>query len=111
MPALPRASASNVACAAASMCSAGLRAGRFGDLGLVELLRQVGELVDEDFGPGGSYRSLHRGRVIDVEDCGLRPGALDLPSACGLARGAGDLMARAHEQRQKAAPDCARGAG
>ena len=63
-------------------------------LGLVELARQIGELMNDDVGTRRIHGRAHRRRVEHVEDRGRDPCPLKLLRRRGRARRAGDAVTR-----------------
>ena len=80
-------------------------------LGLVELARQIGELMNDDVGTRRDHRRAHRRRVEHVKDGGRDPCPLKLLRRRGRTRRAGDVMTITHKQWHKPPADGARGAG
>ena len=66
-------------------------------LGLVELARQIGELMNDDVGTRRDHGRAHRRRVEHVKDGGHNPCPLKLLGRGGRTRRAGDAVTRIHE--------------
>ena len=79
-------------------------------LGLVELARQIGELMNDDVGTRRDHGRAHRRRVEHVKDGGHNPCPLKLLGRGGRTRRAGDAVTSIHEQWHKPPADGARGA-
>jgi hypothetical protein len=73
---------------------------RLSDPRLVELFRQVGELVDDDFGARGDERRAHRRAVKHVENGRLDTGLRQRLAGFSRARRAGDVMPSTQQQRR-----------
>jgi DNA-3-methyladenine glycosylase len=78
---------------------------------LVELLRQIRELVNDHFGPCRRYGVDDGLPIEDIEHGGGDPGTRKLVCFFGGTRRAGDRMAGANEKRDKTATDRAGRAG
>ena len=81
-----------------------LRIGR-GDPRLIELARQIGELMDDDGGLCGADRRHQRRRVENVEHGGHHPCPRKLGCGRGRARRAGDLVPGAKQKRHQTPAD------
>ena len=107
---------------AAAACAAGNQVARaFGaDAGilriggnharLIELARQIGELMDDDAGLGGADRRGDRLRVENIEHGRDHPCPRKLACGLGRARRAGDVVPGAQEKRHQPSADGAAGA-